>query len=203
MAMKDSLEQLQNFDLADLDVNNIGSWPAAVKAIVMGLAFVLVLGAGYYFYLTEKQTNLERAQLTERDLRQDFESKSFKAANLEAYRAQMVEMETTFESLLRQLPSDTEVPGLIEDITRAALDNELKIESIDLQDEQRTEFYVELPIQIVVEGNYHKIGSFVSAVANLSRIVTLHDFNIEPQQSPLNLKMSILAKTYRYLEEDR
>jgi len=203
MALKDSLEQLQNFDLADLDVNNIGSWPAAVKAIVMGLAFVLVLGGGYYFYLTEKQTTLERAQLTERDLRQDFEAKSFKAANLEAYRAQMVEMETTFESLLRQLPSDTEVPGLIEDITRAALDNELKIESIDLQDEQRTEFYVELPIQIVVEGNYHKIGSFVSAVANLSRIVTLHNFNIEPQQSPLNLKMSILAKTYRYLEEDR
>lgn len=203
MALKDSLEQLQNFDMADLDVNNIGSWPAAVKAIVMGLAFVLVLGLGYYFYLTDKQTNLERAQLTERDLRQDFEAKSFKAANLEAYRAQMVEMETTFESLLRQLPSDTEVPGLIEDITRAALDNELKIESIDLQDEQRTEFYVELPIQIVVEGNYHKIGSFVSAVANLSRIVTLHDFNIEPQQSPLNLKMSILAKTYRYLEEDQ
>lgn len=203
MALKDSLEQLQNFDLADLDLNNIGSWPAAVKAIVMGLAFVLVLGGGYYFYLTEKQTTLERAQLDERDLRQDFEAKSFKAANLEAYRAQMVEMETTFESLLRQLPSDTEVPGLIEDITRAALDNELKIESIDLQDEQRTEFYVELPIQIVVEGNYHKIGSFVSAVANLSRIVTLHDFNIEPQQSPLNLKMSILAKTYRYLEEDQ
>ncbi len=203
MALKDSLEQLQNFDMADLDVSNIGSWPAAVKAIVMGLAFVLVLGVGYYFYLTEKQTTLERAQLSERELREDFESKSFRAANLEAYRAQMVEMETTFESLLRQLPSDTEVPGLIEDITRAALDNELKIESIDLQDEQRTEFYVELPIQIVVEGNYHKIGSFVSAVANLSRIVTLHDFNIEPQQSPLNLKMSILAKTYRYLEEDQ
>ena len=202
MAIQDSLEQLKNFDLADLDVNNIGSWPGAVKAIVMMLVFMLVLGGGYYFHLTAKQTNLDNAARKEVELRSDFESKSFKAANLEAYRQQKVEMETTFDALLRQLPSDTEVPGLIEDITRTALDNELTIESIDLQDEVRTEFYVELPIQIVVEGNYHKIGSFVSGVANLSRIVTLHDFVIEPQQSPLNLKMSILAKTYRYLEED-
>lgn len=203
MALKDSLEQLQNFDLADLDLNNIGSWPAAVKGIVMALLFVLILGGGYYVYLTDKQTTLERAERQEEDLRRDFEAKSFKAANLEAYRAQMAEMETTFEALLRQLPSDTEVPGLLEDITRAALDHELTIESIDLKDEVRTEFYVELPIQIVVEGNYHKIGAFVSSVANLSRIVTLHDFEIEPQQSPLNLNMSILAKTYRYLEEDQ
>jgi type IV pilus assembly protein PilO len=203
VALKDSLEQLQNFDLADLDVNNVGNWPGAIKAIIMALALLLVLGGGYYLYVTDKQTTLERAELKERDLRQDFESKSFRAANLEAYRQQKVEMETTFEGLLRQLPSDTEVPGLLEDITRTALDHELRIESIDLQDERRTEFYVELPIQIVVEGNYHKIGSFVSGVANLSRIVTLHDFNIEPQQSPERLKMSILAKTYRYLEEQR
>ena len=202
MALKDSLEQLQNFDLSDLDVNNIGSWPGAVKAVVMVLVLVLVLGGGYYFYLTDKQSTLEVAARQEQDLRADFQTKSEKAANLEAYRQQKVEMETTFEALLRQLPSDTEVPGLLEDITRTALDNELTIESIDLKDEVRTEFYVELPIDIVVEGNYHKIGSFVSGVANLSRIVTLHDFEIVPQQSPLNLKMSILAKTYRYLEEE-
>jgi type IV pilus assembly protein PilO len=202
MAFKDSIEQLRNFDLADLDLNNIGSWPAAVKAIVMVLVFALVIGGGYYVYLTDKQSTLDVAERQEQDLRRDFEEKSFKAANLEAYRAQMAEMESTFDTLLKQLPSDTEVPGLIEDITRTALDNELTIESIDLQDEVRTEFYVELPIRIVVEGNYHKIGTFVSGVANLSRIVTLHDFKIEPQQSPLNLKMTILAKTYRYLEED-
>lgn len=201
MALQDSLRQLQNFDLADLDLNNIGSWPAAVKAIVMVVLFLVVIGAGYYLYLTDKQTTLDRAQAQERDLRADFESKSFRAANLEAYRQQKVEMETAFEGLLRQLPSDTEVPGLLEDITRAALDNELRIESIDLQNERRTEFYVELPIDIVVEGNYHKIGAFVSGVANLSRIVTLHDFTISPQSSPESLKMSIVAKTYRYLEE--
>ncbi|HEX7037634.1 MAG TPA: type 4a pilus biogenesis protein PilO [Pseudomonadales bacterium] len=202
MALKDSLEQLQNFDLADLDLNNIGSWPGAVKVIVMVLLFLLVMGGGYYVHITDKQKALETAERKEQELRKDFETKSEKAANLDAYRQQKAEMETTFQGLLRQLPSDTEVPGLIEDITRTALDNELNIESIDLQDEVRTEFYVELPIRIVVEGNYHKIGSFVSGVANLSRIVTLHDFVIEPQDSPVNLKMSILAKTYRYLDED-
>ncbi len=201
MALQDSLRQLQNFDLADLDLNNIGSWPAAVKAIVMTLVFLVVIGAGYYLYLTDKQTALDQAQAQEQDLRADFESKSFRAANLEAYRQQKIEMETAFEGLLRQLPSDTEVPGLLEDITRTALDNELRIESIDLQSERRTEFYVELPIDIVVEGSYHQIGAFVSGVANLSRIVTLHDFTISPQSSADNLKMSIVAKTYRYLEE--
>ena len=111
-------------------------------------------------------------------------------------------MEATFGALLKQLPSDTEVPGLLEDITRTAIDNELVIESIDLQPERRTEFYVELPIDIVVEGDYHKIGSFVSGVANLSRIVTLHDFDVKPESSVNHLKMSILAKTYRYLDEE-
>jgi type IV pilus assembly protein PilO len=203
MAFADTMEQLRNFDVAELDINDAGSWPAAIKAIAMLLVLVVVVGGGYYFYMSDKQTALERVELRERELRQDFESKSFQAANLEAYRQQKVEMELQFEGLLRQLPSDTEVPGLLEDITRQALINELNIESIDLQDERRTEFYVELPIEIVVDGDYHKIGSFVSGVANLSRIVTLHDFTISPQKSPENLKMKILAKTYRYLEEDR
>jgi type IV pilus assembly protein PilO len=203
MAFADTMEQLRNFDVAELDFNDAGSWPAAIKAIAMLLVLVVVVGGGYYFYMSDKQTALERVELRERELRQDFESKSFQAANLEAYRQQKVEMELQFEGLLRQLPSDTEVPGLLEDITRQALINELNIESIDLQDERRTEFYVELPIEIVVDGDYHKIGSFVSGVANLSRIVTLHDFTISPQKSPENLKMKILAKTYRYLEEDR
>ena len=202
MAMQDTLEQLQNFDLNDLDFNNVGSWPTPVKAILMVLAFALVLGAGYYFYLTDKQTMLERAEAKEVELRADYEVKAEKAANLEEYRAQKQQMEATFGALLKQLPQDTEVPGLLDDITRTALDNELTIESIDLQDERQLEFYVELPIDIVVEGNYHKIGTFVSGVAALSRIVTLHDFKLEPQDSPLNLRLKILAKTYRYLDEE-
>ncbi|TNF83123.1 MAG: pilus assembly protein PilP [Gammaproteobacteria bacterium] len=200
MAMQDTLEQLQNFDINDLDINNIGSWPGPVKVIIMVLALLLVLGAGYYFYLTDKQTMLERAEAKEVELKADYEVKAEKAANLEEYRAQKQQMEATFGALLKQLPQDTEVPGLLDDITRTALDNELTIESIDLQAERQLEFYVELPIDIVVEGQYHKIGTFVSGVAALSRIVTLHDFTLEPQGSPLNLKLKILAKTYRYLD---
>jgi len=203
MALQDTIEQLQNFDFNDLDVNNIGSWPTPVKVIIMILLFLAVLGGGYYMVLTEKLQSLDRAELKEADLRKDYEQKSADAANLDAYKAQMAEMQATFGALLKQLPSDTEVPGLIDDITRTALDNELKIESIELQNERRTEFYVELPIDIVVEGNYHNIGAFISGVANLSRIVTLHDFVIAPQdKNPEDLRMTILAKTYRYLEEE-
>ena len=121
---------------------------------------------------------------------------------MEAYRAQKIQMENTFGALVKQLPSETEVPGLLEDITRTAIDNDLTIESIDLGAERVTEFYAELPIDITVEGDYHKIGSFVSGVANLSRIVTLHDFNISPAGSVQNLKMNIRAKTYRYLNDE-
>lgn len=201
MALQDTLDQIRNFDIGDLDINNIGSWPAAIKGIVMLLLFVGVMGGGYYAYLTDKQTMLDAVEAKEVNLRQDYESKAFRAANLDAYRKQRDEMEATFGALLKQLPSDTEVPGLLEDITRTAIDNELVIESIDLQPERRTEFYVELPIDIVVEGDYHKIGSFVSGVANLSRIVTLHDFDVKPESSVNHLKMNILAKTYRYLDE--
>ncbi len=202
MALQDTLDQLQNFDFNDLDFNNVGSWPAPVKIILMSIVFVIVLGSGYYFHLTDKQALLARSETQEISLRKDYESKSMQAANLDAYRRQREEMKATFGALLRQLPSDTEVPGLLEDITRTAVDNELTIESIDLQNERQTEFYVELPIEIVVEGDYHKIGAFVSGVANLSRIVTLHDFRLVPQESPQQLKMTIMAKTYRYLEEE-
>ena len=202
MALQDTLEQLQNVDFNDLDLSNIGSWPSPVKIILMVLLFAAVSVGGYFYYLTDKQEALEKAELKEVELRKDYEVKAEQAANLDAYRKQQQEMEQTFGALLRQLPSDTEVPGLLEDITRTAIDNELRIESIDLKSERRTEFYVELPIDIVVEGDYHKIGTFVSGVANLSRIVTLHDFKIEPQKSSQELKMSILAKTYRYLDEE-
>jgi len=202
MALQDTLDQLRNLDVSELELNNIGAWPPAIKGVVLVLLFALVLAAGYFFYLTDKQVLLEAAQKQEAALRSEFESKAFQAANLPQYRQQKEEMEASFGTMLRQLPSDTEVPGLIEDITLAALDNDLTIESIDLQPERKAEFYVELPITIVVTGEYHDIGAFVSAVANLSRIVTLHDFNIKPSPSPTNLKMSIIAKTYRYLGEE-
>lgn len=201
MALQDTLDQLKNFDVSELDVNDIGIWPGAVKAIILAILFIVVLTGGYFFYLTEKQDLLTGIQAEETTLKSEYESKAFKAANLQQYRDQQKEMEARFGTLLRQLPSDTEVPGLLEDITLAALNNGLKIESIDLQPERRAEFYVELPITVTVNGDFHDLGSFVSGVANLSRIVTLHDFSIVPETSPGDLKMSILAKTYRYLDE--
>ena len=203
MALQDSLDQLKDLDVSSLDVNNIGSWPVAIKVILMLLLFAAVLGGGYFLHITDKQKQLDEVTQKEERLKKEYERKAEQAANLDAYRQQKQEMEAAFGALLRQLPSDTEVPGLIDDITRTALDNELTIESIDLQAESRTEFYVELPIKIVVEGSYHKIGSFVSSVASLSRIVTLHNFSLRPQQQlgAGILKMEILAKTYRYLEE--
>jgi type IV pilus assembly protein PilO len=201
MTFQDTLDQLKSFDVGDLDVNDIGVWPVAVKGIILTILFVAVLAGGYFFYLTDKQDLLNGVRGEETTLKSEYESKSFQAANLQEYRDQQTEMEARFGTLLRQLPSDTEVPGLLEDITLAALNNGLKIESIDLQPERRAEFYVELPITITVNGDFHDLGSFVSGVANLSRIVTLHDFTIAPESSPGDLKMSILAKTYRYLDE--
>ncbi|MDG2442937.1 MAG: type 4a pilus biogenesis protein PilO, partial [Luminiphilus sp.] len=136
---------------------------------------------------------------SEADLRRDFERKSFEAANLEAYKRQMLEMEESFGALVSQLPSDTEVPGLLEDITNKGEQNGLAISKIDLLPEVPQAFYIELPISIVAVGSYHDLGAFISGMAGLPRIVTLHDFNIRASGTNTSqLQMNIVAKTYRY-----
>jgi len=200
MNINEWLESLRKVDINDLDVNNLGAWPAAVKGIVGALLLVLVLAGGYFFHVQDLQTALDTARADEETLKEQFSNKAAQAANLNAYKAQMVEMENTFGALLRQLPSDTEVPGLLEDITRTGLGSGLEFEEIKLLPEAAQQFYIELPIQITVTGNYHDLATFVSGVASLPRIVTLHDFEIKPvdAKSPVKLRMSILAKTYRY-----
>jgi len=200
MSLNDSLESLRQIDLSDLDFNNIGSWPAAVKFIASVLLLVLVVALGYNFHLKDLQTQLESKQAEEVSLKEQFSSKAFQAANLDAYKEQMQEMEVSFGALLKQLPSDTEVPGLLEDITRTGLGSGLEFEEIKLLPEAAQQFYIELPIQIMVVGTYHDLATFVSGVASLPRIVTLHDFDLVPasEDSSSKLRMSILAKTYRY-----
>ena len=197
MAIQDVIQELQDFDINDLDFDNIGSWPGPIKVIVWILTFVGVLAAGYFYVIQDLQTSLSTAQGKEITLKQEFERKAFQAANLDAYRKQMDEMEESFGALLSQLPSDTEVPGLLEDITNKGLESGLEIESIKLGNEAAQEFYIELPIEISVTGGYHDLGAFVSGIAGLPRIVTLHNFSIEKGDGG-SLKMKISAKTYRY-----
>jgi type IV pilus assembly protein PilO len=199
MAFEDTMRSLREFDINDLDFDNVGAWPAAIKWFIYLAIVVAVLVAGYYYHIEELQLNLAKVEAEEVELKKDFEKKAFQAANLDAYRRQMVEMEESFGALVSQLPSDTEVPGLLEDITNKGLLNGLEIASIDLQKEQAKEFYVELPIAIQASGSYHDLGAFISGMAGLPRIVTLHDFNISaPGGNANSLSMSIIAKTYRY-----
>lgn len=200
MSLAESIKKLNELDLSnlDLDLENIGGWSLPVRIIACVLAFVLVLVLGYQFHLSDLQTHLNNETAKELELREQFRTKAFQGSNLQAYREQMETMEESFGVLVRQLPSDTEVPGLLEDITFTGRGAGLQFESIKLQPEKISEFYIELPISISVKGNYHDLGNFVSGVASLSRIVTLHDFSIDPVEGANGLRMDILARTYRY-----
>lgn len=201
MSFSDTLQKLNEIDINDLDFENIGSWPLAIRITACVITMVLVLIFGYQLHLTGLQDRYSKALRIEQDLKEQFRIKAFQAANLDAYRHQMKQMEASFGALVRQLPSDTEVPGLLEDITFTGRGAGLQIEEIKLQPEKITEFYIELPISISVNGAYHDLGNFVSGVASLSRIVTLHDFEITPLGSD-KLRMNILAKTYRYNDRE-
>jgi type IV pilus assembly protein PilO len=193
-------EGLRKIDINDLDTSNLGSWPPAIKAVAGILLMLVVLGLGYNFYISDLESELDLKRSEESTLKEQFASKAGMAANLELYTQQMKEMENSFGVLLRQLPSDTEVPGLLEDITRTGLGSGLEFEEIKLLPEVTQPFYIELPIQITVTGAYHDLATFVSGVAGLPRIVTLHDFDLAPANPDggTKLRMSILAKTYRY-----
>jgi type IV pilus assembly protein PilO len=199
MSFADSMKSLKGFDVNELDVNNAGIWPMPIKIIVALIVFGLVLGGGYYFFIKDQYDQLERVASKEVDLRQQYEEKAYKVANLDVFKSQMIEMEETFGALVKQLPSDTEVPGLLEDITNTAVGSGLELQEVALQAEQSKDFYVELPINIRVSGSYHELASFVSSVASLPRIVTLHDFTIKPREGESEiLDMQVLARTYRY-----
>lgn len=186
-------------DINNIDWENMGSWPVLGKVVFCVLLFALVLTGGYFYVISDEIDVLKNAQEKEVALKKEFETKAFRVSNLDAYKAQLEEMEETFGSLLKQLPRDTEVPGLIDDISAAALGAGLSLNVMNPQSMVKTEFYSELPISIEVVGGYHEMGAFVSAVAALPRIVTLHDFTVvQTNNENKDLKMNILAKTYQY-----
>ena len=193
--LQELLESLQ-----DLDPENMGSWPTPVKIGTAVLAFVLVTSLFYFLEISPKYETLDQQVRRETDLMTQYESKAFKAQNLDQYRTQLDDMEEMFGSLLAQLPKETEVPGLLEDITHTGLGSGLEFKKIDLGDEAVKEFYAELPIQINALGDFHGFGAFVSGVAALPRIVTLDNFTIRPtdKAGPGLLEITITARTYRY-----
>lgn len=185
----------------NLDINNVGGWPWPAKAVVI---LVLCAGIGYATYhydISEQQEELAAAEAREQELRQTFETKQKKAANLDALKQQMAEMEESFGDMLRQLPNQTEVAGLLVDISQTGLAAGLEFELFKPGDEVPSEFYAELPIEIRVVGDYHQLGEFVSGVAALPRIVTTHNVSISRGEGD-KLTMNAVAKTYRALEEE-
>lgn len=199
MNLNEALEGLKDFDVNDIDFNNAGSWPVIVKIICVLLVITAVLFGVYWFVIKDLNLELENQTAKEADLKRQFEVKAGQVSNLEDYKAQLLDIETTFGVLLKQLPSDTEVPGLLEDISSVGALAGLNLSSIDLRPEVSKEFYIELPIDIAATGTYHDIAAFVSGVAGLPRIVTLHDFTINKgKDQGEQLKMTIKAKTYRY-----
>ena len=198
--MKLDFEQIQN-QFTNLDPENIGNWPILVRGLIILVVCAAVLGAGYYFDTQHQMQALERVQAQEERLKREFEDKQRRAANLDAYRAQMVEMEESFGTMLRQLPGRTEVEDLLDDITQTGLASGLEFVLFRPGNETRRDFYSELPISIDVRGGYHQMGEFVSGVAGLPRIVTLHDITLSGSGSG-QLTLTATARTYRYLDED-
>lgn len=198
-------------ELNELDFSQIGDWPLPVKLILI-LILCVLLGVGFYFLNTQEQEErLAREVRQEQDLRKDFERKQERAANLDNYKKQLGEMEASFGAMVRQLPDKTEVAELLVDVSQTGLAAGLEFELFQPQGEVRKEFYAELPIKLRVTGTYHEFGDFISGLAALPRIVTIHNVRVAPRKgkgkgkskdADTVLVLDALAKTYRYLDEE-
>ena len=194
------LEELQS-----LDPRDPGRWPLAVRAGAVGLCFLVLTAVLIYFFVWDQQLpELQRRENVEQQLRQEFRTKHAKAVNLDLYKQQLKDIERSFGALLRQLPGKTEVPNLLVDISQTGLSAGLEEKLFQPQPEQKKDFYAELPIKIRLTGSYHQFGQFVSGIAALPRIVTLHDIEINSVNKDAydQLALELTAKTYRYLDED-
>ena len=192
-------------ELRSLDPRDPARWPLAARAGAVGVCFlVLTLVLGYVFIWDDRRPELQRREDTEQTLRQEFKTKHAKSANLEIYKQQLKDIERSFGALLRQLPGKTEVPNLLVDISQTGLSAGLEEKLFQPQAEQKKDFYAELPIKISLTGSYHQFGEFVSGIAALPRIVTLHDIEIKSVNKDAydQLTLDLTAKTYRYLDED-
>lgn len=190
-----------------LDPQNMGSWPSSVKITIYIFVLLLTLALAYFVLIRPLLNDIDNAHAQEESLLNEYREKDSKLRNLQLYQRQIEDMERTFGELLQQLPKETEIPGLVEDINFTGVSSGLRFNTISVQPEVKQEFFIELPISIVAQGDYHAFGSFVSGLAALPRIVTLHDFVIEtvPESETKSevpvLKMTVQAKTYRYSDQ--
>ncbi len=199
-------------DLNELDFENVGSWPTVVKYFSYLIVFAIIVGLFFYIDTGDQYDRLTNAEAEESTLKKTYETKYRKSANLEAYRQQMADMKESFSHLLQQLPKGREIPDLIDDISFSESASGLDIRATRLLDEKKVDFYSEKPFRLEISGKFHSLGGFISRVASLPRIVTLHDFHIElakiQAKGPTRLgvdpvlKMDITAKTYRYDQEE-
>ncbi|MBS0417491.1 MAG: type 4a pilus biogenesis protein PilO [Proteobacteria bacterium] len=192
-------------ELRSLDPRDPGRWPLAVRAGAVGLCFVILsVVLTYVFVWDEQVPELQKREDTEQTLRTEFKTKHSKAVNLDVYKQQLKDIERSFGALLRQLPGKTEVPNLLVDISQTGLSAGLEEKLFQPQAEVHRDFYAELPIKITLTGSYHQFGEFVSGIAALPRIVTLHDIEIKTANKDAydQLTLDLTAKTYRYLDED-
>jgi type IV pilus assembly protein PilO len=200
--MNKVLEQLRA-----LDPNDPGRWPLLVRISAVLLLFVIAAGLSAYFIgWSPEKPLLEQAQAEEQSLFATLESKARKAVNLEAYKVQLKEMEQSFGTMLRQLPNKTEVPNLLVDISQTGLSAGLEEKLFQPGDDVPKDFYAEKPIKLQLTGTFHSIGNFISGIAALPRIVTLHDVEIVPisekNAGTDQLQLNVTAKTYRYLDDE-
>ena len=189
---------MSQFD--NLELDNIGQWPKAAKLLLAVFLSVVVLVVGYMMFISDRIVELDAAVNEEVTLKEQYKTKYHVAANLELFKTQMAEAEALFSSQLKSLPESHETPGLLDDITFVGTTSGLSFVTLNWQPEVSREIYIELPIDIEVIGTYHEFGQFVSKIAGLPRIVTLHDFDISKIQGTSNLRLKLQAKTYRYRE---
>src|SRR6187551_1876627 len=192
-------------ELRSLDTSYPGRWPLPIRAGAVAIVFAASVAIGVWILvINQEMPGLRAAERQEIDLRAQFEDRQRKAANFDAYRAQLAEIERDFGAMLRQLPGKTEVPSLMVDISQTATGAGLEEDLFQPQAEIQKDFYAELPIKLRYKGSYHELGNFVSGIAALPRIVTLHDISIRPVNgsNPDELTLDVTAKTYRYLDEE-
>lgn len=205
MNWKGFADGFKKFDYQNVDFQNMGSWPAGIKLVASILVAIAITGGGYWFIIKDQYLMLDREGRSETQLRETYRQKAFQVANLDAYKLQLMDMEATFGTLLEQLPNETEISGLLDDINFTGVQSGLDFDSLALGQDTVSELFIETPIDIAAHGGYHELGTFVSGLSALPRIVTLHDFTISRSKAAASdsdsrapLLVQIKAKTYRY-----